>query len=482
MRLRLIALFLAVLMLGTAVTVSAITLGRNQEEVLYEEQCFFGNREEAEGLTVSVRYNQDNYLIWNTTHNVAESLEPQTEFRYHTLSNMSSSQPYNRFHFYMYVAGNPMDVNWPGSTEELTDNVLGLKPEGLLLAWQELYEKTPEGELTDTNVRYADYCTYYPLDGQLQLPGNYWPFWSIYDYPDTEAELDEYRIAEAFNEYFRIPVLEDDWVQIIIDKRISSMTMESVDASTPREEGSDWFEMHTVSTYEEGKLYFTFDAHSQMGKLVDTSLIPGGYGLYTMEWDENGGKPDTLTTALSLDPDFSPVEMTLDPDTGLLLYQSIRENIWYLTVIDPEKREILQQIPLMEYSEETYSWVSIREDFIIATKSGVEFSVFARNESGCFDYQYTAPIAECWDNHDPYYSGYAFDGERLAVVSTYFTERTEEGFIRQGVNKGYNLAVYGPEGLRYYGEFLSSLQTDKHIVYRSRIPQPELNAVIWENS
>lgn len=43
---------------------------------------------------------------------------------------------------------------------------------------------------------------------------------------------------------------------------------------------ADSFSFETIACSTPEAVYFTFDPHSYRGELVDTSMIPGGYGLY----------------------------------------------------------------------------------------------------------------------------------------------------------------------------------------------------------
>ena len=336
---------------------------------------------------------------------------------------------------------------------------------GILGAYQELYNETPEGELTNTYIRFADHCDYYPLTGTIDLPtgGYYWNIYSQSSYFWGGQET-----AEAFNAYFKIPVLPDDQLQIVVDKRRGN-TMESVNVTNWRK-GEDWYDISTVGVCHENTAYFTFNAITEKGNTVDTSLIPGGYGLYSFTFGENG-KVDTasLKTLRPLDPSFAPYEMKIDEEFGNLHYFTTKDNSIYLTVIDLDTMETLQEICIQSADEKSWQYYRLQDNCIISIVEDNGITVWQKNAVGLYEYRFTSALQGENTAYNYYMAQFAFDGERLAV-SNWIEGRyiVEENIFSSSPISGYSLEIYTEEGCVYSGRYTASLESKDNRWYDQR--------------
>ena len=449
---RLVILFLAVLLAVSGLLTVGLMLGSTQEQVTHQETVLMGDPSAADGLQLSLRYlGVRDHPQWLTEYSFGEPDSSETDFHFYTVI------PVRRYPASDYRG---LVLNSLGdyfSTDHLSDLYLmevrngntGTLP-GLLGAYQQLYLDTPEGGLTNTYLRIRDYCEYYPLSGTMELPnGGY--MWNAYA---TSGHLMQgMESADSFSAYFRIPVLEDDWMQVVVDKRTGS-TLESVDVTENRK-GSDVFRMSSVGVCFENTAYFTFNPLTEQGNVVDTSLIPGGYGLYSFVFNNQGTVDlSSLSTRCPLDPSYAPYDMTVDAENRNLLYFSVKDGVRYLTVIALDTMELLQTLPILE-NEEGWQFHKLLDNGLVAVSEETGISVWEKNDRGLFESRFTVALEGTEKAFDLYDGQYAFDGQRLAVL-----QQNESAGSTYQTSCGFRLRVYSKDGCDYHGAYEASLQTD----------------------
>lgn len=447
---RVVILLLTAAVLFSALTVAAVQVSGTETQLNYRVENERGDRSLSHGLTVSQWYTYQSHAYWFADHTFGPESVTDTRFEFHTAyyEPDTGDDGFDRDTVRIETVSDGSRTDYRHLIKANSEYT------GLLKAYKELYDATAEGEVTNTYIRYADYCEYYLLDGYFAVTGLAWPFWDSYDVTPVGKAT-----ADAFCEYFRIPVLEDDWVRMTIDKRVSSSTMSTIDVSEPQK-GTDWYEMGSVGVCLSGTVYFAINAYTNAGNLVDTSLIPGGYGLYACRFGKNGElQPGSLTTVLSLDPRHRPVEMIADTQNGLLLYITELAEERYLSVMDPEAGQLVQQIKILEDSD-AWSWYRFAGDLLYCVVSGEKITVLRRDALGQYSQIFETPLAPTDTDtvgKDLYEGAYAFDGERLAVVSALWAEGDS---VTWGSNRtcGYILSVYTAEGLAYSAQLTSTLE------------------------
>lgn len=449
---RLVILFLAVLLAVSAVLASALALGSTQEQVVYQEAVISGDSAAADGLRLSLlSYGSREHPRWATDYFFGSPDTSQTDFRFRTVIPVQS-YPDSEYRGVVlnsigdYFGMDHLSDIFRLETQSGSDKVFS----GLLGAYQQLYNETPEGELTNTYLRIRDYCQYYPLAGTMELAsgGYHWNVYSDSSYYALGTES-----ARVFNEYFRIPVLEDDWIQIVVDKRKSGSSMESVDVSESRK-GSDVFRLTSVGICFENTAYFTFNPLTEQGNVVDTSLIPGGYGLYGYAYNDRGERDaNSLTTLCPLDPTFEPYDMTVDKENRNLLYFSVKDGNRYLTVISLDTMEILQTVCILENLKDGWQFHKLLDNCVVAVSEKNGISLWEKNTQGVFEYRFTAAMDGEEKVFDLYEGEYAFDGHRLAIVQREVLSAQLPGAC------GFLVNIYTEEGCAYRGSYNSSLET-----------------------
>ena len=454
---RLVILVLAVVLVFSAVLGTSLAVGSTQEQLTHEETVLYGDPAASDGLSLSLRYTYNGYLQWFSQYRFGSPDTCRTDFRCYTVEPDFTQRAVDYRGVCMHTAGSYFSMDHLSDLfrMELANGNTDPYP-GLLGAYQKLYKETPEGELNNTYIRIGDYCDYYPLAGTMELPGGgyHWNFYSGSGYLVNGKEA-----AQALNDYFRIPVLEDDWMQVVVDKR-SGNVMEAVDISYPRK-GEDWYELDSVGICHGNRAYFTIDPLTEKGAVVDTSLIPGGYGLYSVDYDDSGKVNfSTLSTRLSLDPAYEPVDMTVDEEFGNLHYFSSRDDCMYLTVIDLDTMEILQNICIHQGREGSWQYYKQLDNAIVAVEDDERLAVWQKNDQGLYTYCFTAEIPEEERAFGLYDARFAFDGERLAIVNREGKQLEAYEHIYTHILCGWSLSIYTEQGCVYRGIYTSSLEPE----------------------
>ncbi len=358
------------------------------------------------------------------------------------------------------------------------------------------------GEKTKAEIRMQDLLRYYRL--KLELTGQDSHVLDVrcreYDYnADTEeyknfvstAGQESFALWESLNRFFRIPVLESE-------SRILEAERNSIDSIggawlsyelDRTKKNSDSFSFETIACSTPEAVYFTFDPHSYRGELVDTSLIPGGYGLYRLPYDpaEKVFLPETLEMVYPLDPTRDYVSIHSSPDGQKLLLTSrawqfgdTEESSRYevanpepVTEFDRARRLTAEVVDLASMTrEKTLDVLQSRYeiqcrdagDYLVFSDAVSKICVIAYQDGS---YHKTLDLADLAmasrpDEDLPCY-GYlkqmAYDGERLVLVGYSYVkaDRVQESWDWSPQSDA-ELAVYDRRGLAYFGRLTDNLQ------------------------
>ena len=209
---RLAILLSAVLLMLSALLFTSVSVAAYQEQLTHEETVLYGDPAAADGLEVSLRYDYRGYLQWFTDYTYQTTDSSETDFRCYTVAPNFAQPAFDYRGVVINTVGSYLGMDHLSDLFRMEAANGNTKDSpGLLGAYQKLYHDTPEGDLTNTYLRIADHCEYYPLAGTMELPtgGYHWNYYTDSGYLRNGKET-----ADVFNSYFRIPVLEDDWVQV----------------------------------------------------------------------------------------------------------------------------------------------------------------------------------------------------------------------------------------------------------------------------
>lgn len=459
MRRRVVILALAVLAAVSILIVSAVYLTDTQEQVTYSVSNVYGDPTAAHGLTVSVSYTVKDHAYWEVKHTLGEENQTETDFLY-----KADDMGWSRYTKEKYGVGNTVNAldirvsdgaDWRVYSDLIDDE--GLRDKGLVRAYRELNEAQA---WDDPWIHYADYCSYYPLEGFFynsdgDMPHE-WEAYAKWNYQD----------AEKINDYFRIPVLEDDRTYMVPGQ------------SAPEQirGGADYYEMGAVGVCWNDRVYFTFDAHTHHGNFVDTSMIPGGYGLYMFQVDYTSIQKYTLTTLMELDITHYPKQMFVDEALGHLLYISTLEEKWYLTVIDLNTLQVLQQLCILEDGA-VEPWFDIQGDLLYCVQERERIRILQRDDAGIYSNVFEAPIRVEDEQFLVRGKCLAFHGDRLAVAGNLIPEENRYAAITEC---GYALWIFTQEGLAYAADYTASLgQQPQDTLAKCRIHGLD---IFWEST
>ena len=450
---------------STAVGWCATTIYAAHDQVTFTQTILAGDPAAAEELSVQTYATYDDRLFWDSTTNLhGDAPQTQTEYRfYNTEQEYQSDQSYPGVTIY-------------SATQSGGSNFLDTpkyRQNGLERAYQELYDSAANGQEVKKTIRVADYCEYYPLEGFIGLAGINYDF-GIWRYQDSNSA--DLMVQKKLQEFFRIPVLPTEQLTISLTKYSDG----SLGTGTSNEAGEQFY-LETQSTVTPTTCYFTFNTHTSEGNIVDTSLIPGGYGIYALDYTagvvqirEDGITQVTENGMLQLDSlrMVYPIDATeellqlgqWEADGTLLLYTRI-ENDYYLTIIATDTMHQVQRLKLHSAQTDSSAWYNLfQNDDYIVTIIDQTVTVLLPNGDGTFhiDMQ-TSAMA------DSSYLPWSVDGKAIAYQDGRLAFATEGYNKDTGMrdNVSFDLIVLDAHGIQLCANYQSSLQNDLTESYSS---------------
>ncbi|MBQ6660252.1 MAG: hypothetical protein IJM57_02345 [Lachnospiraceae bacterium] len=343
-------------------------------------------------------------------------------------------------------------------------------------------------------VSLSDILTYYPMIYRVSLPysgdtqssyidvpsddnhfvasGSEIRHSSFYENKDTDNNnnvsvdyTETAKAAKKLEEFFRIPVIREDAFEFSYDHEGDEfddfwLSVERV--------GTDQFNPVFSSVIYNDAVYFTFDPHTEQGNVVDTSLIPGGYGIYILPFKLN--HETGITTALTdelrlfvpLNPAMRNCEISISEEMGVMAINYTLDGQVGERIIDMKSCNCLYDEMLADDAEPgTYlaAYSVCGEDFVlVSVAKGLKYSddsEFNFNENEKFLREHSkffvigkksdGTYAKMLESNVEVGFGetMAFDGERLAVV--HFS----------GIDYAV-VRVYNKDGLMYKGSLETS--------------------------
>lgn len=434
-------LLLAVTVSGTAAICSQVNAARDQVRIT--QKTLYGNPAESQKLTARILAQYQHHLFWNTECTFGEDVQSATTYEF---SAVRKEEPPKEREQYLEMN----NQIWYGYDSNAT--------EGLPLAYQELFDDTPAGQESSRVIDLKDYYEQYPLELGFEF--------SVYSSVMSEGmflsesmDPNEAELYQVFKNFFQIPVLEEETVEITVGKSMDGGWVSSGSGNTE----SDRYALYTVSAVADDACYFAFDAHTEQGNLVDVSQIAGGFGIYCLPFDSVPEEDDSLfplrteelSTVYPLDPQERILDLTLSPDQSRLLLHTQMDGTYLITVIDRNSMEAVQRVEVGEASEE---WTAFQlyegNGFFVAEIGWNTFAAVRWEENGICKETLVVPILPDPDHPIVSFQFWTlamdFDGERLAVCDY---SRSEQGNNMVDLV----LAIYDKTGMLYCGSYQNSL-------------------------
>ena len=458
---------------GAAVCTHAVAAPR--EDVTFDEHVFAGDPAAAAGLQVQLQAALRQNLFWDSTVRFSgRDYTADTAFRF---SHVAVSQEQPR-----QYSGVEADTRVNVWTDSDTN------PFGYGKAYQEILDTLEPGQTGTKVIRVADYYDEYPLWFSVDLPHLFittLDSWDDHDAYATDAERDG---IHALRDFFRIPVLPDEYVELQIDKNMDGSSS-SYGVSSVQQGDRYWPSSESVVT--DDACFFRLSNRTENGKLVDMSRIPGGYGIYILPYvqSEADSFPDTylcvdqLACFFPLDPAVEIRHLGLTPDRSALVLHTVENNIYYVTLIDCKTGDTLQKLAVSDFEpEDDYVNITETADFVCIQQTQGRICVLTQNADGLYQLVLRSDYSPD-DLYSPVYAtvrAMAFDGKRLAIVNndetvlanddnrtkSYLAGTTEALITLDGAyfdNCGFTLTVFDQTGVAYSGAYVSSLESVNYL-------------------
>ena len=458
MRKHIVLTLILVLLSAGAITVIATAVNADKDTVTHTEEVIYGNSSVAKGVRVTSQSHLHNNLIWNSVYTVGGDTE--TEFSFHNIKKYSDGKP----HFSAMIIHSGInfgfDINKPAE-----------KQTGLAKLYKELYDSLDYEEEGSLTVRLADCYEFYPIDVNVNLPDVFFSA-GIGDFEDDSFFISTIEgqqaksIYDKICEFIKIPVLEDEYLDINVKKHRGGTVGFGHGYS---DKGSDYYSFSTQSTYTDKVCYFTINNKTEQGEIMDFSNIPGGYGVYALPYGNFAIHANDLSMVYKLDESVTVNYMTVNKEQTKLLLSVVENNITYLEIIDLTTMTQLQRIAVSNGQ----SHIIYPEDGFIVYEFEDTIAVVEEKNG-----EYTLKLAaEKFDSsvfkEQPFYfksgAAFDFDGEHLVMVDNVWFE---DGWYDKC---GFFIAVYGEDGMLYYGKYENSLDTNAQAAYHYKFNCQPMN-------
>ena len=410
-----------------------------RKQVQITEHILEGDSSTIEGVTIELPVRWLGHQYWDITYTAGKQPSVNTDYRFYPSWDSESKRremTYRGLYFMSYT-----DFIWDAEYPVSETNER-------LASVAETIELGERKEREDVIIRISDYVEYYPLMIAMDIPqGN--------GYRRVVEEEEEWCIAEALAQFLRIPVLEDEVRNLSIKNNGKNYV-----SGYGYAEGDEFRWQESTACGEEA-VYFTFWPYSDFGKLMDTSLIPGGYGIYRLPYHVNGDQAEIDTDGLEMMYSIQPEELrsecylVLDDHGNLLLFYETEEGINFV-VLDPKSGEEKQKLHLETAKEDMdFTLVTLEDDFFVYSYGWNNYYVVDWDSARGYEKQISIEV----EDYDPISSrqhmskGMDWDGERLIYVD----------FVRYGANGmdldicDFLVAVYDKTGRIYCGQYENSL-------------------------
>lgn len=489
---------LVLLILGTVYYAQDVLL-KEADQVHFTEQIIFGDKSVVDGVVVEMYNEYDYQLFWDSTYVVGEKPKESTEYTFYS----------SKFYSGGYATEGEFDLlsNYGSISMFQFNEYLNEEKEysGLEAAMKELYDATAPGTENEMMISLKDYVDYYPYGMNLELPTedgiNYRDYYFGPPYMYEQELIEDIAQMEApgkstenlnqlkkclkdlqnFQEFFKIPVLENEMYAIAIAKdaegRVVGIAEEGMQGgsssgninynfSSQPSVGRDSFTFNVNEAFTDGNCFFTFSTHTVEGNIVDTSLIPGGYGIYHFTYDSEKGEIDSenIKMIYALNPVLDYISLEVDGSGQNLLLTSSELGHIYLSVIDIETMTLVDKFDIGSEWRAHSLWSF--EDYMVIESDML--TVYTMDGSGRYTKAFSVDSKELEERLGSsdilhyminYSSSFDWDGEKLLVGNYMYMDR--EGHV--GRASGFTLVAIDETGLLYYGTYPSTLITNERL-------------------
>ena len=398
----------------------------------YNGYGFFGDVSVTEGLTATLKTDYYKAMNWDTKIHFGTSL-PETETDYTLTFPVKKSTRYLR-------ERNEIDIRI--TIEDVVDNSV----------FEYLTDGLQPGQSRKEKVYLKDYADYYNTEVDILFPEVTYAWRPGDNTLDNETEE---ALKVLFDENFRFPLDEKVNVDAHADHgQYGPGYGYSINTT------SDTFGLNVKETFLKDCVYFTFNRKGDNYRNLDISHLPLGYGIYCLTVPEDGSQPK-LTNVCTLNPDVQILKLTSD-DYGNVIAYTVEEGFFTVTVIDSSTNSVTQSLQLTEFPANSPSWATYEGDDAIAVTLAHKLDtrqilLLTKNESGLYEIHWSLVIpskdSRVLTYSDSSNAEYRYD---YAPVMAWSGKYLAFG-LSDEYQTGLDLAIYGENGLLYYGRYSTSL-------------------------
>lgn len=473
MRKALTILLAALVLFSALFTIAHVAVNNQKELVTWQEQILYGDRSLAAGAVVRTTNHFRRHLLWETTGVLGEELHPSTTFSF---TNDTIEIPYETTyeglhleHAVEFLAALCSD------THDRMPEYAKEKYADLIAYCESCYHSVEIGQEKFFTLDLANYMDYYSLSGIFDFPDSYWSHFD--EFGNHGGQIQEETIR-AINDFFRIPILGEYVVEWSVNRHQYGSSVGTSYAGGAKEV---FYQPEFDAVYLNDTCYLTFNAVADSGEVADTSLIPGGYGLYRLNIsrDDAGelvfGDP-IAEMVYPMDPSIKFGYLDVSDDGRHIYLHTWEGSRLMRTILDVQTMEQLQTIQILDQKEDFYRSIKQYDDFLVITMQSINnaasgensISVFSEDAQGLYHHRFTVPMNLPGLTVDDDLGIFCsvtehmdFNGETLLVTQNEFRNDKPYSY---GDNPDFYVLAYRAEGLSYVGKYsvnLTDIRTDE---------------------
>ena len=478
MKLRRIAATVMILSLGAASFTFTAVHGQMQDCQI-TEKTIVGDASAAAGLTTSFGMGLRDKLYWKNvyTYDGADTQETTFSRKNPFPDRRKKTVPSVQLTSYMtsgsaldYLLTDPAEED-PSRQELLAQVQRDFFTAGAVERVQEIKQALPADGETTQDLKLKELFRYYPIESDLTGT----TIWAASLDNAVFASEDSAKLWQELNRFLRIPIPETESSGFQVSKYPDG----SLDFNYyPWEEGQplaeEHFDFNSIACSTQDAVYFTFDTHTDDGRVVDTSLIPGGYGIYRLPYDrdEDVFRSDRLETVYSLDPQKEYTNLYASPD-GAKLFLVSQEAVSAASggkeirvtaeIIDARTMRCERREEIFRSADTALGYDA--GDYLVFGDNWHQLCLYAY-QNGSYEKQLMlTDVPYRWAAiqslfYDSSYCRTAYDGERLSILYAADVDAEDsEETVYTGESAGtVDVAVLDTSGLAYYGTLQTNLQ------------------------
>ena len=480
MKLRRIAAAVMIVSLGAASFTFAAVRGQ-MTDCRITEKTIVGDAAAAAGLSASFGMGLQNQLYWRNVYTYggaddgADVQETAFSRKNPFPADKKGPVPYVRLTGYM-TSGNALDdiLTDPAEGYPILQELLAQVRQEFFTAGaaervQEIKRALPADGETTQDLKLKDLFRYYPIEGDLTGTS----IWAASLDNAVYASENPAKLWQDINRFLRIPIPVTESSGFSVGKYPDgSLNFNYYQGKENCSQQEDHFDFHSIACSTPDAVYFTFNTHTDDGDVVDTSLIPGGYGIYRLPYDREKDvfRSEKLEMVYALDPEKQYTDIYVSPDGAKLFLVSQAARLTAVGV--KEVRATAEIIDVRTMQCDRREEIVCSEDTALGYDAGDYLIFRGRSELCLYTYQDGSYKKELMltdvDFRKPalqnlFYDNRcrtAYDGKRLSILgeADFDVEEDDNTMWRWETAGTVEVAVLDASGLVYYGTLRSNMQ------------------------